>query len=263
MIRNFWTSSKTHRRDLQVITVTFFVALTLSNVLHEAFGFTLVELFDSALNTFHNFCRALLDWTVFFWARPLVELIIHVPIYLANIVLGASFEYPRIRIAPWYIDLSMLSLALTRVFDGADLVVPRNERAKAEEAMPSNWKSDMYLHEGKLWGGVHRVSDNLTAIIWNAVDIMEKLIWILTKNARIGRLARTLFIAIFGAILWWGYIRLFGYILNISASRGVDSPIMRVRRKLFKNFGYQLLAAVCACAVFLIINGFFAESAQS
>lgn len=60
----------------------------------------------------------------------------------------------------------------------------------------------------------------------------------------------------------WGFIRLGGYVINVCVARSVMSPIMILRRQFFKYFALNLLGAIGATLIFIVLNGWLAEWAE-
>jgi hypothetical protein len=61
----------------------------------------------------------------------------------------------------------------------------------------------------------------------------------------------------------WGYIRLSGYLINLLNCRKVSSPIMIVRRRLFKFFSANLIGALIVTGMFFVVNGWAVEYMKS
>ena len=90
-----------------------------------------------------------------------------------------------------------------------------------------------------------------------AIDAVTNLACLPAPKGK--RLVKSVLMVLAGCILFWGFIRLAGYVINVSAAGRLCLPIMTVRKRFFRYFGLTLLGATVAAAIFIVLNGWAAE----
>lgn len=265
---------KSFGNDIALLVSFSVLVLSFINLANSIRGFPLISPFDETLQSLHKFCHQLLDTLVFSWLTHFLRLIIW--------VLTLTFPVLIIVIPPWenivipsiYADISLLSIALTRVFYLADIIVPREKRTEAEKTTTAEQWEQIRKAEGKFWGPIHRFLEKVNKIIWaifnNLYHVLRFLIicipnvkkpfvirWTIFKTKKIlkGYIGLLLQIILSSAAMW-GFIRLGGYTINVVASRKVIAPVMEVRQKLFRHFVLFLIGALLATIGFFWANGY-------
>jgi hypothetical protein len=257
------SASKRFSTELGLVGTFFLVFVTISNVAHRLFGFKLLPVVELSFNAFHEFCHWVLQLLVYSWLAPSLEWLWYSVLWLPSRFLSVIPWRPHIVIPGIVSDLALLSLAFTRVFQSADLIVPRQQRAQAETEMSSDLWKDIERIEGPFWGSIHKFLDRLNAKIWASIDAVGRVLsYPLGRNARSVAVIRRILIALAGAVLFWGFVRLAGYVINISLAGRLSSPIMVVRRRFMKYFLLNLLGAILATALFILLNGWIADWAR-
>lgn len=246
--------------DINRLFTFFVLVVTISNLTLRIFGFRLIPEVKTAFEAFHEFFHFIMHLFVFSWFTYCLESLWYGLTWICSFLLPIIPWRPHITIPPLVTDIALVSLAFTRVFQTADLVVPREVRANAENRMaPDHWRQ-IELVEGPFWGPIHRFLDRTNASIWNLIDAIQRL---LTKPLRVSRKydasVRRVLIAVAGTVFMWGYIRLAGYLINVYKARHLTSPIMTIRKRFLKHFGLSLLAAIAATLLFFLLNGWIAE----
>jgi hypothetical protein len=123
-----------------------------------------------------------------------------------------------------------------------------------------HWKEIERL-EGPFWGPVHRSLERLNSYIWRLIERVQALIVpISSRFDKVRTIVRTLLIGLAGAILFWGYIRLAGYLINVPMAWHSTAPVMPIRRRFLRYFILNLLGAGLAVAVFFILNAWAADA---
>lgn len=251
----------TYSKELGLIGTFFVLTLTLANLGHRLFGIGLLPFFQATFNAFHEWCHIVLHFLVFSWLTRLAAWLWYGITWVGSLLLPIVAWKPHIVIPPLVSDVSLVSVAFTRVFRSTDLIVPRPERAAAENAMTvDHWKEIERL-EGRFWGPVHRCLERLNSRIWQLIDVMQRII--VPSNSRFDKvraIVRALLIGLAGAILFWGFIRLAGYLINVPLARRSTAPVMPVRRRFFRYFVLNFVGASLAVAVFFVLNAWFADA---
>lgn len=224
--------------------------ITIANVLYQIFEFELIPLFKSPLDTIHFWGHKF----IFSWVSSFLN-------YIAN---GLIWLYSQLlSIIPWRIhceipelltDFSLVSLALTRVFNSADLYVPRSARAKAEDKSTPEELENIYKVEGKFWGSIHKFLEYVNEKIWGLLSRITSSLNKIFKNAIMNSFLEKFFKSLAGIFLFWGFIRISGYIINGIAARKLRVPIMGARKKLMKFYWINLLGAIALAFLFFILN---------
>jgi hypothetical protein len=186
---------------------------------------------------------------------------------MANIYYTINFvwspiipKWPEIIIPSLITDLALVSLAFTRVFQSVDYIIPRAEREIAENKMTTKLWKDIEKAEGSFWGPIHRLIERINTIIWNLIDSIHRIFsYPVRMFPKLSLFVKRIIIALAGSILMWGFIRLSGYVINVIAARHLDSPIMYVRKRFIRYFILNLIGAIVATAIFIILNGWLAE----
>jgi len=251
-------------KELSLIGTFFVLTVTISNVAYGIFGFKLLPVFKVTFDAFHAWCHFILHIFVFSWLTYFLEWLWYGLIWFCSWFLPIIPWRPRIIIPGLVTDVALVSLALTRVFQSADLIVPRPIRVEAESKMTSELWDEIQRAEGPFWGPVHRFVERTNAGIWNWIDAIHRfLTYPIRGFAKSSTLVRRVLISLAGSVLLWGFIRLTGYMINVLAARHLCSPIMIVRRRFFKYFGINLLGAIAATAMFIVLNAWLAEWMES
>lgn len=249
----------TYSKDLGLISTFFVVTLTLANLVRRVFGIGLLPFFQATFDAFHEWCHVVLHALVFFWVTGLAEWCWYGITWVGSHLLPITAWKPHIVIPPLVSDISLVSAAFTRVFSSTDLIVPRKERAVAEQAMkPAQWKEIEKL-EGSFWGPIHRFLERLNARIWKLIERLQSLIPATRRFAKVRMVARAVLIGLAGAVLLWGFLRLAGYLINVPMARRSAAPIMAIRRRFFTYFVLNFLGASLAVAIFFILNAWLAD----
>ncbi len=251
---------KKFSKELTILGTFFFVVVSISNIAYGFFGFTLIPIVKVNFEAFHAFCQYVLHIFVFSWLTYSLEWLWFALIWLCSQI---------VPIIPWRIhiiipgvvkDIALVSLAFTRVFQSADMIVPRPIRAEAENNMTSELWSEIQNVEGSFWGPVHRFFDRTNARIWKMIDLVHHILtYPIRRFPKLCALIRGVLISLAASILMWGFIRLAGYIINVVAAGHLSSPIMIVRKKFFNYFLLNLLAAIAVSAVFFVVNGWLVD----
>lgn len=247
----------TYSKEIALIGTFFVLSLTLANFVHRAFGIALLPFFQATFDGFHKWCHIVLHVLVFSWVTALTEWFWYAITWVASLLLPIVPWKPQLVIPPVVSDISLVSVAFTRVFSSTDLIVPRVQRAAAEQAMtPERWEEIEKL-EGHFWGPIHRCLERLNAGIWQLIERLQSIIP--AGFARVRTVARAVLIGLAGAVLFWGFIRLAGYLINLSMGRRSKAPIMAIRRRFFRYFALNFLGACLTVAVFFILNAWLAD----
>lgn len=246
---------KAYSAELGLIGTFFILTLTLANLVHRLFGVPLLPFFEQTFATFHTWAHVILDLLVFSWVTWIAEWLWYGVTWVASCLFPIVPWKPDLSIPPLMSDVSLVSAAFTRVLGSTDLILPRGERAAAETAMtPDQWKEIDEL-EGKFWGPIHRFLERLNRRIWALVEGISSL----APTGRLRGAARSICIALAGAVLLWGFLRLAGYLINIAMARRSAAPIMAIRRRFFTYFVLNFLGAIVAVAAFFVLNGWLAD----
>ena len=120
-------------KELSLIGTFFVLTVTISNVAYGIFGFKLLPVFKVTFDTFHAWCHFILHIFVFSWLTYFLEWLWYGLIWFCSWFLPIIPWRPRIIIPGLVTDVALVSLALTRVFQSADLIVPRPIRAEGRE----------------------------------------------------------------------------------------------------------------------------------
>ena len=197
---------------------------------------------------------------MFSWLTYCLEFIWHGLTWIASLVSPIIPNWPNITVPSLLTDIALVSLAFTRVFQSADLIVPRNDREEARSKMtPALWR-EIELEEGQFLGPIHRFLDRTNTRIWKLIESIQRVLTFpFRRFPKSYVIVRPVLVTLAGSILMWGFIRLCGYIINIFGARRLESPIMVVRRKFFKFFCLSLLGAIVAMLLFILFNGWIAE----
>ncbi|CAG0941488.1 hypothetical protein BROC_01471 [Candidatus Brocadiaceae bacterium] len=247
---------KKYAKELSLIGTFFVVVVTISNMVYGIFGFTLLPIFKDSFDAFHAWCHYLLYIFVFSWLTYSLEWLWFALTWLCSLIVPIIPWRPQIFIPGLVSDLALVSLAFTRVFLSADLIVSRSIRAEAENNMTPEMWNEIQMVEGRFWGSIHRFVERANAGIWRAI---ESIAYPFRRFHKLYGYIRRVLIGLAGSVLMWGFIRLTGYIINVLAAGHLSSPIMIVRKKFMKYFLLNLLAAITASAIFFLLNGWLIE----
>lgn len=248
----------TYSKEIALIGTFFVLTLTLANLVHRVFGIALLPFFQATFDAFHKWCHIVLHVLVFSWVTALAEWCWYGITWVGSLLLPIIAWRPQLVIPPVVSDISLVSVAFTRVFSSTDLIVPRVQRATAENAMtPERWEEIQNL-EGRFWGPIHRFLERVNAGIWQLIDRLQSIIPA-GRFARVRTATRAVSIGLAGAALLWGFIRLAGYLINLSMARRSKAPIMAIRRRFFRYFALNFLGACLTVAVFFILNAWLAD----
>jgi len=143
-------AGKTFLKELTLIGTFFVLAVTISNLVYQLFGFTLVPVLKVSFDAFHQWCQWILHTLVFSWVTALLGWLWYGGVWIASWVLPVIPWRLEISVPGIVTDFALVSLALTRVFLSADLIVPRPVRAKAEGQMTRDLWADIERVEGRV-----------------------------------------------------------------------------------------------------------------
>lgn len=259
-IKTAWTAGKSYFGEIGNLITFFVLVVTLSNLAHKLFGFRLIPQIKTAFDAFHDFFHFIMSVLVFSWLTSVCEALWYGFTWLLSLLFSVIPSWPHFIIPAIVTDIALVSLAFTRVFQTADLIIPRRVRESAEKDMtPALWK-EIEKVEGPFWGPIHRALDRTNAGIWKLIELIQRILTHLFPHSpRYATYVRRTLITIAGAVFMWGYIRLAGYLINVSIAGHLESPMMVVRKRFLKNFGLSLLGAIGATALFFLCNGWVAE----
>lgn len=253
-------AGKKYLRELGLFFTFFILVVTFFNLTHKIFGFTLIPIVKTGFDAFHDWCAFILDVFVFSWVTYSLEWIWYGLTWLCSLLAPIIPWRPQINIPSLVTDIALVSLAFTRVFQSADLIVPRLVRAEAEVQMTPNLWKEIEIAEGSLWGPAHRFLDRTNARIWKLIEAIQRILCYPFRSfPKFCLVVRLVLITLAGSAFMWGFIRLGGYLINVYAARHLTSPIMEVRKRFFKYFGLNLLGAIAATLIFIVLNGWLAE----
>lgn len=259
-IKTAKAAGKTYIKELGLIVTFFILVVTFSNVAYQIFGFRLIPIFRTAFDAFHEGCHFVLHILVYSWLTYFLEWAWYGLMWLCSLLTPIVPWRPHIVIPGIVTDIALVSLAFTRVFQSTDLIVPRADREAAERAMTSNQWEEIQTVEGRFWGPLHRSLERTNARVWHLIDGIQSIATHpLRSFPKLQRVCRALLITGAATVLMWGFIRLGGYLINVSVCRRLTSPIMTVRKRFFRYFGLNLVGAIVATAVFIVVNGWLAE----
>lgn len=234
--------------------------VTISNISYRLFEFKLLPVFELTFDAFHDFCHYIMHLFIFSWLTFILESIWFCLTIICSWFLPIIPKWPLIVIPSLITDLALVSLAFTRVFQSVDFIIPRIEREIAENNMTPKLWNDIAKAEGSFWGPLHRLIERINTIIWNLIDSIHRIsTFPIRKFPKLSLFLKRFLIVLAGSILMWGFIRLSGYIINVSAARHLDSPIMSIRKRFIRYFILNLIGAICAAAIFIVLNGWLAE----
>ncbi|MGF2411078.1 MAG: hypothetical protein ACQUYJ_02060 [Ferruginibacter sp.] len=267
-VRSFFKSTKEVRRkysnELSKLAAFFLAFMSFVLLIKRFFDIKLLPVVALSLEAFHQFCHAILHFFVFSWVIAAVKIIVYALLWLLSHFTSVLPHWPHISICLLYTDLALVSLALTRIFRSADIVVPRSEREMAEAAMSKqDWKN-IEVAEGVFWGSIHRIVEGINKWIWKFINRLHRFISRpIKKYTIISDYIYYFIVTIAASVFMWGFIRLTGYLINIIASRQLQSPIMKTRRKFFRHFLLFFAGALICAIIFAYANGFLFELIDS
>ena len=248
---------RTFAKELTLIGTFFIVALTISNLAYKLFDFRLLPIVKGGFDAFHTWCHWVLSVMVFSWLIPALQSLCYGFSWILAQILPVDLWWPNITIPPLMADLSLVSIAFTRVFQNVDLIVPRSKRAEAEGQMTEDGWGAIESAEGRFWGPLHRFLERMNRWIWVSIDALTNIICFAVPKLK--PVVKSVLMVLAGCTLFWGFIRLAGYAINVSAAGRLCLPIMTVRKQFFRYFGLTLLGASIAAAIFILLNGWLAE----
>ena len=255
-----WSAGKNYAKELEYIGLFFLIIVTLSNIARKCFGFTLIPFFEITFDAFYNFTHYILHLFVFSWLTYFLKSIWYGTTLVFSLFLPIIPNWPKLVIPEVFSDLALVSIVLTRVFQSVDFIIPRKERADAENRMTPQLWNEIEKVEGPFWGFLHRVLDRINARIWNIIDLTNNIItYPIRKYPKLSLFIKRILITLSASVLMWGFIRLSGYVINVIAARHLNSPIMIVRKRFFRFFILYLIGAIVATVIFIITNGWLAE----
>lgn len=249
-----------YKDNLDRVFNFFVLTVSISLITHKIFGFRLIPQVKLTFEAFHEFIHDIMHLLVFSWLSYSLESLWYWITLICSIFLPVIPWRPQITIPSVIADIAFVSLAFTRVFRATDLQIPRHLRAIAERQMKEGGWKQIELVEGRFWGPIHRFLHRTNAAIWHLIDATQKLLLRLLHLPRKYRaFLRCALITFVGAVFMWGYIRLAGYLINVSKAGHLDLEIMKIRRRFLKTFGWNLLGAIVATGLFFLYNGWVAE----
>jgi hypothetical protein len=266
LFRASYHASKSYSKELTYIVTFFMVVVTVSNFLYGIFHFALVPIFEVSFNSFHTFCQLIVQCLIYSWLIYIISSIFYHTMAIISIVFPIVPWWPKLAVPGWVVDIALLSAAITRVFQATDLIVPRSIRAEAESEMTPVMWNDIHAAEGSIWGPIHRSIEGVNAGIWALVDGAQIIMvfpirrFILQRHVNI---IRQVLIVLAGFVFMWEYIRLSGYFVNLLNCWRLSSPLMRMRKKLFKFFCANLVGALAVSGIFFVVNGWAVDSMKS
>ena len=253
-------SIRQFKDDFDRVFTFFVLVVSISNITLRIFGFRLIPQVKTAFEAFHEFFHDIMHLIVFSWLTYSLESLWYGFTFVCSILLPIIPWRPYITIPPLVADIALVSIAFTKVFRTTDLLIPRKDRAKAEDHMTDALWRQIDRVEGPFWGPIQRFLDRTNAKIWYLIDAIQRFLAKLFRvPRRYEKYIRYALIALAGAVFMWGYVRLAGYLINVYKARNLTSPIMIIRKRFLRQFGLSLLAAIVATLLFILCNGFVAE----
>lgn len=253
-------AGKRYIKEWSLFVTFFVVVVTFSNVAYKIIGIRLIPIFETAFDAFHDWCHFALHIIVYSWLTFLVEWAWYGLVWLLSLLTPIVPWRPHIVVPGIVTDVALVSLALTRVFQTTDLIVPRSDREAAEEAMTRDQWEEIETVEGPFWGPMHRFLHRTNARVWQLIEtILPIASFPFRSFSRIQKAIRALLITIAGTVFMWGFIRVGGYLINVYACRRLSSPIMNVRRRFFRYFCWNMIGGIVAASAFIVVNGWLAE----
>ena len=245
----------TYGKELGIPLTFLIITVSLANLARHFFGIVLLPVFEASFDAFHYWCHLILHLLVFSWVIPMAEWSLYGITWVVSLLLPVVAWKPDIVIPPVVSDISLLSAAFTRVFSSTDLIVPRRKRAAAEKATTPEQLKEIDELEGSFWGPIHRFVHRSNARIWHLIHLLVGLV----PFPKAQKVLRPVLIGLAGAVLMWGFLRLVGYLINVSMARRSAAPIMVIRRRFMAYFAANFLGACIAVAAFFVLNGWLAE----
>lgn len=258
ILSNLVATTKKYTIELSKISFFVFSVATITNWFYRIFHFDLAPIFEYSIGIFHDFFHFILSLFVYSWLTKLIELILYGLLWISSWITPLIPWRIQITIPELYTDFALLSLAITRVFASADLSVPRSKRADAENQTTQAQYDEIDKSEGLFWSTIHKSVHFIGAQIWNLIDWLHSiLIYPFPNSPKFHKIVRSILKSLAASVLFWGFIRPIGYIINLIASRKLSSPIMNVRREVFRYFSLYLFAAIVASGIFFLVNGWW------
>lgn len=166
----------TYSKEIALVGTFFVLTLTLANFVHRVFGIALLPFFQATFEAFHKWCHIVLHVLIFSWVTALAEWCWYGITWVGSLLLPIVAWKPNLVIPPLVSDISLVSVAFTRVLSSTDLIVPRDQRREAEGAMtPEQWEEIQKL-EGRIWGPIHRFLERLNNGIWRLIERLQALV---------------------------------------------------------------------------------------
>jgi hypothetical protein len=245
-----------YAKELTFLGVLFALTITFTNFVFHFFHLHLVPFAAASFDAFHTWCQMAIRLFIFSWLAPILDWAWYGLEWLASFFAPVTLRLPHIQVPPTLVDVSLISLALTRVFGGADLFVPRSEREQAERDTSTEQFTEMQALEGWFWGPLHRLCETVNSWIWRLVGTITGFF---DSAPRIQPWVKRIAGGLAAVIFQWGFIRLAGYVINALAARKSSAPIMAIRRRFLKMFVVSLIAALAATAGFFVVNAWLAD----
>ncbi len=252
------SANKKYNKELGSFGIFFVLSITITNLIHRLFGFTLLPIFQVGFDAMHEFCRFILQTFVFSWVLYILESICYFILKVLSFVCPIIPYWPKFIIPHIIIDFILVSLAITRVFQSADFIIPRNLRQEAEELTTEEEWEEIRISEGYFFG-IHRFIERINFSIWAFINKSHGFLSAPFRNKKTKAIIYSVVITFFAAITMWGFIRLIGYTINTILARKLSSQIMIIRKQLMKHFILHLIAALLTSFIFILLNGWIAE----
>lgn len=172
--------------------------------------------------------------------------------------------------------MCLLSLALTRIFWNTDILVPRFKRNEEFKKMTQEQEQEIKNKEGKFWWAIHQWLERRNINIWDITHFVEdKIVYPMflynrcviripvvnlykPSNCRVWKSFLHYMVIAFTAVFFmWGFLRLTGYLINITLCHSLDNPKMNVRKRLFKYYMVNFIGGTVATIYFFSSNEFW------
>ncbi|WP_299533572.1 hypothetical protein [Ulvibacterium sp.] len=233
------------------------LCLTISNISINLFEPPLLPFYAKSFEAFHSFCRIILEKIVFSWAVPLLESIIYAISWLGSLVLPIEPIWPKIKVAGLYVDFALISVALTKAFSSVDLLIPHPKREAAMKSLSDKQRNEMWRSEGWFWGTIHRFLEFLNRTNWK---ILRVILFPTKPFSKIRRFLEPTAKTIVGSVMMWGFVRFFGYLINVSLAGQLKFEIMDIRKRVMRYVLLNIVAAIIATVIFLAFNGWLVKA---
>ena len=245
---------------LTLVSYFLMTALSILYAIYVLFEPPLLPIFNTSLIAFRAAWHFALDVFVFSWLRPLLASIWYLLLWIVALVFPVTPIWCEISIPQWYKDLLLLSIALPKIFERTEEVLPFSVRDNADKITTKEEKKLMWATEGWFWGRLHRPVEYANLIIWHIANKISFCVLVTSRCVfRIENVAVFLRDAIFilvRSIFMGGIIRFIGYAINVIKCWNLHLPLLEVRKVFFGSFLVLLLSASMAVFIFIIANGY-------